>query len=78
MRQLIKDELLRGADVNFGGIDCLMTSICTDRSLPDVINDYKLKSEEVDDNQYTKKYGRNRFERLMNYVRIIYIRQLQC
>ena len=71
MQQLIKDELLRGADVTFGATDCLMSSICTDRSLPDVINDYKLKSSEVDDNQYTKKYGPNRFERLMNYVRII-------
>lgn len=69
MRKLINDELLRGDDVNFGGLDCLMTSICTDRNLPDVINDYN-KSDEVDDNLYTKKYGPNRFERLSNYVRI--------
>jgi len=78
MRQLIDDEL-EPEGVLFGGLDCLMTSICTDRSIPDVINDYKSEKidkndagDDDDNNQYTKKYGPNRFERLSDYVRLSY------
>jgi hypothetical protein len=68
MRQLIDDEL-EPEGVEFGGTDCMMTSMCTDRGIPDVINDYKTNVDET--NPYTKKYGPNRFERLKNYVRLV-------
>jgi ubiquitin-like domain-containing CTD phosphatase 1 len=68
MRQLIDDEL-EPEGVLFGGTDCMMTSMCTDRSIPDVIDDYKTTVDET--NKYTKKYGPNRFERLRDYVRLL-------
>jgi len=72
MRRLIDDEL-EPEGVEFGGLDCIMTSICTDRGLPDAINDYKNTTNKNnnpgdDPNGYTKKYGPDRFERLTNYV----------
>mmetsp|Transcript_6951 Transcript_6951/g.14781 ORF Transcript_6951/g.14781 Transcript_6951/m.14781 type:complete len:482 (-) Transcript_6951:667-2112(-) len=69
MRQLIENEL-EPEGGNFGGIDCLMTSICTDRGLPDILNDYRVGG---DQDQYTKKYGSDRFERLLNYVRTSFL-----
>ena len=66
MRQLIDDHL-EPEGVLFGGIDCMMTSICTDRSLPDVISDYGLEDSK---DAFAAKYGPNRFERLLDYVRI--------
>lgn len=60
--------------------DCMMTAICTDRPIPDVINDYKGENhddtttsdgEGMDDGDiYTQKYGRNRFVRLRDYVSV--------
>ena len=67
IRQLIDDEL-EPEGVQFGGLDCMITSMCTDRGIPDVINDYRKPVDEND--PYTKKYGPNRFERLRDYVRI--------
>ena len=67
MRELIEGEL-EPEGVNFGGIDCMMTSICTDRGLPDILNDYRVGGDQDD---YTKKYGSDRFERLLNYVRTV-------
>jgi len=65
IRQLIDDEL-EPEGVHFGGLDCMMTSMCTDRGLPDVINDYRKPVDEND--TYTKKYDPNRFDRLRDYV----------
>eukprot|EP00531_Pseudo-nitzschia_arenysensis_P018394 CAMPEP_0116123460 /NCGR_PEP_ID=MMETSP0329-20121206/4763_1 /TAXON_ID=697910 /ORGANISM="Pseudo-nitzschia arenysensis, Strain B593" /LENGTH=607 /DNA_ID=CAMNT_0003617383 /DNA_START=116 /DNA_END=1939 /DNA_ORIENTATION=- len=67
MRQLIDDHL-EPEGVLFGGTDCMMTSICTDRSIPDVIRDYGNATKSAKDDAYTSKYGPNRFERLRDYV----------
>ena len=67
MRQLIDDHL-EPEGVLFGGSDCMMTSICTDRSLPEVISDYGLETSSNND-AYAAKYGTNRFQRLLDYVR---------
>lgn len=40
-------------------IDCLMTTICNDRKLPDILNDYVPSSYEGD-----SEYGKNRFKRV--------------
>ena len=77
MRTLIAQELTPHGINTFGGLDCLMTSICTDRALPEVLQDYQpttVTTEEAantttQDHYYTHKYGPNRFERLRNYVR---------
>jgi len=66
IRQLIDDEL-EPEGVLFGGIDCLMTSMCTDRSIPKVVQDYN-RTDAPDDDAFAKKYGPNRFERLLDYV----------
>ena len=76
MRKLINDHL-EPEGVHFGGLDCMMTSICTDRSIPDVINDYGDHSygnetKTAEEDAYTKEYGPNRFERLTDYVRFIH------
>lgn len=78
MRKLISDDL--GNPVNFNQ-DCIMTAMCTDRPLPDVINDYKGEDDDSgttdssggnsdSDDEYTRKYGSNRFVRLRNYVSV--------
>ena len=81
MRTLIAQELTpHNGSTTFGGLDCLMTSICTDRALPAVLQDYQpttaaTTTEEAtnttttQDHYYTQKYGPNRFERLRKYVR---------
>jgi hypothetical protein len=77
MRKLVRDHLA----VDGATQDCLMTTICTDRKLPDVIDDYAgevISSVNTpggggggdDDDEYTKLYGPNRFVRLRNYVRV--------
>mmetsp|Transcript_6453 Transcript_6453/g.13323 ORF Transcript_6453/g.13323 Transcript_6453/m.13323 type:complete len:594 (+) Transcript_6453:145-1926(+) len=64
MRKLI-DDYLEPEGVLFGGTDCMMTSICTDRSIPDVINDY---GNQITQDAFAKEYGPNRFQRLRDYV----------
>mmetsp|Transcript_3972 Transcript_3972/g.9729 ORF Transcript_3972/g.9729 Transcript_3972/m.9729 type:complete len:707 (+) Transcript_3972:50-2170(+) len=76
MRQLIDEEL---SHPNSFTQDCMMTAICTDRLIPDVINDYAGEistdstasddpREENDNDPYTRKFGRNRFVRLRDYL----------
>jgi hypothetical protein len=74
MEQLIDEEL--SSSKGFGQ-DCMMTAICTDRPIPDVIDDYtgenstsfgNVEYDENDADIYSKKYGRNRFVRLRDYV----------
>jgi len=45
-------------------LDCLMTTICTDRKLPDIIDDYYHKSANKTSDQWDATYGNNRFDRL--------------
>ncbi len=67
MRQLIYDHLVPEG-VKFGGSDCMMTSICTDRTLPEVIRDYGDAPKTANDDSYTSKYGPNRFSRLRDFI----------
>lgn len=63
MQQMLQKELGIAPHANI--MDCMMTAICTDRTLPKVLDDF---GEEDDDNsEFTKLYGARRFERLMNY-----------
>jgi ubiquitin-like domain-containing CTD phosphatase 1 len=68
-------------DGDMESIDCLMTTICTDRLLPDAINDYtgdgsngrQLHSEDSDgsdgsdDSASPESYGKNLFQRLYDF-----------
>eukprot|EP00548_Thalassiothrix_antarctica_P000756 CAMPEP_0194144382 /NCGR_PEP_ID=MMETSP0152-20130528/13449_1 /TAXON_ID=1049557 /ORGANISM="Thalassiothrix antarctica, Strain L6-D1" /LENGTH=629 /DNA_ID=CAMNT_0038844219 /DNA_START=146 /DNA_END=2035 /DNA_ORIENTATION=+ len=50
-------------------LDCLMTTICTDRTLPDVLNDYHHHSSTGNNKKdYTTLYGPDRFERLYKFA----------
>jgi len=64
LRKMMVDTM--GRDFSGNVVDCLMTSICTDRPLPDVISDYGNASSEKE-SEYAEKYGSNRFERLINF-----------
>ena len=68
LERLMKEEL---GGIMDNGRDCLMTSICTDRSIPKVLNDYAPPgiSNTNDDDNYTRIYGPNRFQRVLNHVR---------
>ena len=48
---------------NYEAVDCLMTTMCTDRTLPDVLNDYKGEVPVTTDDS-SNPYGENRFKRL--------------
>ena len=50
------------------GVDCLMTTMCTDRTLLEVLNNYGRYEGEADDERYNARYGRDRFRRLFDYV----------
>lgn len=75
LRQFMKEEL-GGAMV--GAIDCLMTTICTDRELPDVLNDFhgvdprkrrRLQNdEEMQDKEHGKNWGEDLFQRILEFV----------
>ena len=61
-----------------GAIDCLMTTICTDRELPDVLNDFhgvdprkrrRLQNdEEMQDKEHGKNWGEDLFQRILEFV----------
>ena len=59
-----------GGDLD-AGIDCLMTTICTDRPLPEAIDDYTGGDEDSERDfqppQNLTDYGSNLFLRLYNY-----------
>jgi hypothetical protein len=68
LRRMMEKELGR---VLTTPIDCLMTAICTDRPLPDVLNDYGKnppRGNNDNDDVYLQKYGADRFERLVTWV----------
>lgn len=46
-------------------IDCLMTTICTDRELPPLLHDYKMKNPH--ESKIVDIYGENLFERMMKF-----------
>jgi Histidine phosphatase superfamily (branch 2) len=53
---------------NMSAVDCLMTTICTDRTLPDAVNDYRGPSEGETSNAATEghPYGTDLFQRLFD------------
>lgn len=55
-------------------IDCLMTTICTDRTLPIPVNDYNgiNNTNNKNDNEYDIIYGTNRFQRLIDMETLLY------
>lgn len=61
-------EVLRlpRADKDMDTIDCLMTTMCTDRPLPDAVNDYGAGANGTSNNS-DDKYGTNLFERLVSF-----------
>eukprot|EP00547_Thalassionema_nitzschioides_P006642 CAMPEP_0194217684 /NCGR_PEP_ID=MMETSP0156-20130528/21979_1 /TAXON_ID=33649 /ORGANISM="Thalassionema nitzschioides, Strain L26-B" /LENGTH=583 /DNA_ID=CAMNT_0038946799 /DNA_START=48 /DNA_END=1799 /DNA_ORIENTATION=- len=46
-------------------LECLMTTICTDRTLPDILDDYERKPTNKTAAKWEASYANNRFERLM-------------
>jgi len=71
VRRFVKEEL--GLDVIPSSmLDCLMTTICTDRTLPDFVNDYDgslgPKSWAVDQDQTNANGNKFMFERIANYA----------
>lgn len=53
-------------------VDCLMTTMCTDRTLPDAVNDYTgedapVTATAVEEEGMNKKYGKNLFQRLYDF-----------
>jgi hypothetical protein len=61
-------DVLKPPNVNIEmhAIDCLMTTICTDRPLPASIRDYGVETIDNDD-EWDAPYGPNRFQRLYEY-----------
>lgn len=47
-----------------GPLSCLMTTICNDLTLPEVINDFDSDSPP---SEFDEEYGNNRFQRLIDY-----------
>jgi hypothetical protein len=64
IRRLIQMELGQ-SNPSDSIMDCLMTAICTDRTLPPALDDFGKK--EIDD-EFTKAYGPQRFKRVVDYV----------
>jgi hypothetical protein len=73
IRHFLKEEL--GGPM-VGGIDCLMTTMCTDRELPHVLNDYnmthdrRLHNGEEQDDEHSEKWGDNLFQRILDFVSV--------
>jgi len=72
MRQFMKEEL---GDVMVGAIDCLMTTMCTDRALPEVLDDFqgnhrqrRMHNGEGHDEEHHSKWGDNLFQRILDYA----------
>jgi hypothetical protein len=66
IRAMLREEMGLGDSTTYELLDCLMTAMCTDRTLPPVLNDYGQEPRE--DDAFTDRYGPHRFERLVNYL----------
>ena len=66
MRRMMVDTT--GYDFTEYRVDCLMTTMCTDRTLPDILNYYVRDEGGADDKCYGAQYSRDRFCRLFYYV----------
>ncbi|KAL7463246.1 hypothetical protein ACHAXS_003618 [Conticribra weissflogii] len=71
VRRFVKEEM--GLDmIPSSMLDCLMTTICTDRTLPDFVNDYDgslgPKSWAIDLDQTNANDNKFMFERIANYA----------
>jgi Histidine phosphatase superfamily (branch 2) len=70
VRAFIRDVLMPSNDgAEMDTIDCLMTTMCTDRPLPVAVNDYgRSTTEQVpNDDEWAAQYGTDRFQRLYEY-----------
>ena len=50
------------------GVDCIITTMCTNRNLTDVLNDYRRDEVEANDERYNAQYGWDRFRRLFDDI----------
>lgn len=57
-------------DVDMHAIDCLMTTMCTDRKLPAAIDDY---SSRINNTEWSADYGNNLFQRLYEFETQMYV-----
>ena len=57
LRRMMVDTM--GYEFTEDGVDCLMTTMCTKRTLPDILNDYKRDEGEADDDCYDARYVRD-------------------
>lgn len=64
LRSFQSNVLKLPTDTEMDAIDCLMTTMCTDRPLPDAVNDYGMNRRLQDENSTTIDYGSNLFQRL--------------
>jgi ubiquitin-like domain-containing CTD phosphatase 1 len=62
--KFMKDEL-GGADMVNNAIECIMTTICMDRPLPEALDDYGRPQNET---RYHEKYGANLLKRVSESV----------
>ena len=49
-------------------VDCLMTTMCTNMTLPEILDNYGRDEGDADDELYDARYGWDRFRRLFDYV----------
>ena len=71
LTKMMKQEM--GRDFQDDAVDCLMTTMCTDRPLPTILNDFTPSNDSTqksDDylNYADTTYGSNRFQRLAKMV----------
>jgi len=65
-------------------IDCLMTTMCTDRPLPEAVNDYRPNSNDnastndTEESDWDKQYGPHRLQRLLTFDTEKYTRMMKA
>jgi len=69
LRQFMHNVLkVPQADADMDTIDCLMTTMCTDRPLPDAVNDFRPDYDPVEVESQPGDYGSNWFSRLNTFT----------
>ena len=66
MRRMMVETM--GYNFTEDGVDCIITTMCTNRNLTDVLNDYRRDEVEANDERYNAQYGWDRFRRLFDDI----------
>ena len=66
MRRMMVDTL--GYDFTEDRLDCIMATMFTNRTLPDILYYYRRDGGEARDERYDARYGQDRLCRLFYYV----------